>query len=182
MLKQARQMHALLEDLLELSRLQDMEKQDNPTQVDIPAMLSQLAEQAEDLSQGNHKIDFSIEAGLKLRGVEADLKSAFQNLVINAIKYTPKKGAIKVTWKETNDGLVCTVKDNGIGIPHRDIPRLTERFYRVGDDRNRKTGGTGLGLAIVKHVLSAHDAWLEISSEQGKGSEFRCVFPAERKA
>ena len=182
MLKQARQMHALLEDLLELSRLQEPAKQDNPTQVDIPAMLSQLAEQAEDLSQGNHKIGLSIEAGLKLRGVEADLKSAFQNLVINAIKYTPKKGAIKVTWKETGDGLVCTVKDNGIGIPHRDIPRLTERFYRVGDDRNRKTGGTGLGLAIVKHVLNTHDGWLEISSEPGKGSEFRCVFPAERKA
>jgi two-component system phosphate regulon sensor histidine kinase PhoR len=182
MLKQARQMHALLEDLLELSRLQDDEKHDSPTQVDIPAMLTQLAEQAEDLSQGQHKIEFNIEAGLQLRGVEADLKSAFQNLVNNAIKYTPPKGTVQVTWKETHGDLVCAVKDNGIGIPHRDIPRLTERFYRVGDDRNRKTGGTGLGLAIVKHVLNTHDARLEISSEPGKGSEFRCIFPIERKA
>ncbi len=62
------------------------------------------------------------------------------------------------------------------------FPRITERFYRVGDDRNRKTGGTGLGLAIVKHVLHSHNAKLEIQSELGKGSEFRCIFPPERKA
>ena len=75
-----------------------------------------------------------------------------------------------------------SVNDSGVGIPYRDIPRITERFYRVGDDRNRKTGGTGLGLAIVKHVLNSHDARLEVKSELGKGSEFRCIFPLTRKA
>jgi two-component system phosphate regulon sensor histidine kinase PhoR len=181
MFKQARQMHALLEDLLELSRLQDTESYDGTTEVDIPAMLAQIAEQAEDLSQGKHKLRFKVEPGLKLRGVETDLKSAFQNLIMNAINYTPEKGSIRVTWQETNDGLVLSVKDDGIGIPHRDIPRITERFYRVGDDRNRKTGGTGLGLAIVKHVLNSHDAKLEVESAPGEGSEFRCIFPPERK-
>lgn len=182
MFKQARQMNSLLEDLLELSRLQDIERHDGAARVDVQALLAQLAEQAEDLSQGNHELKFKIEPGLDLRGVESDLKSAFQNLIINAINYTPNKGNVTVIWQETPEGLVLSVQDSGVGIPHRDIPRITERFYRVGDDRNRKTGGTGLGLAIVKHVLNTHDARLEVSSELGKGSEFRCIFPAERKA
>ena len=182
MLTQARQMQSLLDDLLELSRLQDADKQDDTVDVDIPAMIAQLAEQAEALSQGRHKLQFKAQPGLRLRGVEADLKSAFQNLVVNAINYTPRKGTIKVNWKEISQGLLLSVKDNGIGIPRRDIPRLTERFYRVGDDRSRESGGTGLGLAIVKHVINAHDAKLEIRSELGQGSEFRCLFPHQRKA
>ena len=182
MYKQARQMHALLEDLLELSRLQDTEKLDGSAQVDVTALLAQLLEQAEELSQGRHKLRFEVEPELNLQGVEADLKSAFQNLIINAINYTPANGNIKISWQETEDGLVFSVNDSGRGIPYRDIPRITERFYRVGDDRNRKTGGTGLGLAIVKHVLNSHDARLEVKSELGKGSEFRCIFPLTRKA
>jgi len=182
MFKQARQMHALLEDLLELSRLQDTDKLDGAVEIDIPVMLAQLKEQAEDLSQGMHKFHFKIESGLNLYGLQADLRSAFQNLIVNAINYTPAKGSIKVTWQDTAGSLVLSVKDNGVGIPYRAIPRITERFYRVDDDRNRKTGGTGLGLAIVKHVLYSHDARLEVNSELGKGSEFRCVFPSERKA
>ena len=179
---QARQMHDLLEDLLELSRLDNTQRSDGADVVDVPALLAQLSKQAEDVSQVQHKILFKVEPGLNLHGAEADLKSAFQNLIINAVNYTPAKGKIKVTWQETTDEIVLSVTDSGIGIPHRDIPRITERFYRVGGDRNRKTGGTGLGLAIVKHVLHSHNARLEIKSEIGKGSEFRCIFPLERKA
>lgn len=182
MFKQARQMQALLGDLLELSRLQDSKQHDGANDVDIPALLAQVAEQAEDLSNGRHKLHFKIEPNLKLRGVEADLRSAFQNLVVNAINYTPEKGTIKVSWEKTFQGLVFSVRDTGIGIPHRDIPRITERFYRVGDDRSRKSGGTGLGLAIVKHVMNMHGARLEIRSELGSGSEFRCIFPSSRRA
>jgi len=180
---QAKQMQDLLEDLLELSRLEDMEHEglDGAAEVDVPALLAQIAEQAEDLSQDQHKLIFKVTPGLNLHGREADLKSAFQNLIFNAVNYTPPKGKIKVTWLETDNEIILSVSDTGIGIPHRDIPRITERFYRVGDDRNRKTGGTGLGLAIVKHVLHSHNAKLEIKSELGKGSEFRCVFPLERE-
>jgi len=184
MFLQAQQMHDLLEDLLELSRLEDTHNRgfEGADVVDIPALLAQIAEQAEELSQGHHKLIFKVEPGLNLLGKEADLRSAFQNLVVNAVNYTPDKGKIKVTWQEEADDIVLSVTDTGIGIPHRDIPRITERFYRVGDDRNRKTGGTGLGLAIVKHVLYSHDAKLEVDSKIGKGSEFRCIFPPQRKA
>ncbi len=182
MLKQARQMHTMLEELLTLSRLQDASLQSETTIVEMSRLLSLLSEQADDLSQGGHEFEFEIDQDLGLRGVEADLKSAFQNLLVNAVNYTPENGKISVSWSETPEGLVLSVKDNGIGIPHREIPRLTERFYRVGGDRNRKTGGTGLGLAIVKHVLNSHDARLEIISEVSVGSEFRCIFPLNRKA
>lgn len=184
MFLQAQQMHDLLEDLLELSRLEDKNDQgfEGAEIVDVPALLAQIAEQAEELSQGKHKLIFKVEPGLNLLGKEADLRSAFQNLIINAVNYTPEKGKIRVTWQEDADSIVLSVSDTGIGIPHRDIPRITERFYRVGDDRNRGTGGTGLGLAIVKHVLYSHNARLEIDSQIGKGSQFRCIFSARRKA
>ncbi len=182
MFKQATQMHALLDDLLELSRLQDAEIRSGATRVDIPAMLAQLKEQAEEYGKGKHELQFEIQPDLNLSGIEVDLRSAFQNLLINAVNYTPAGGKIKVRWQATDEALVLSVKDSGIGIPNKDLPRITERFYRVGSDRARQTGGTGLGLAIVKHVLNSHQARLEISSKLGKGSEFRCVFPLERQA
>lgn len=179
---QASQMHALLEDLLELSRLQGAEKPSGLETINISGLLFQLKQQAQELNKHNHLLNFEIADGLNLYGVETDIKSAFQNLIINAINYTPAAGTITVSWQEIDNEPVFSVKDNGVGIPHRDIPRITERFYRVGDDRNRKTGGTGLGLAIVKHVLISHGAKLEITSSPGQGSEFRCIFPTERKA
>lgn len=182
MYKQARQMQALVEDLLELSSLQESTNQGGTSEVDVPAMLAQLEEQALEIGQADHKLRFDIQPGLHMWGAEADLTSAFQNLIVNAIRYSPEQGSIDVAWQETKTSLVFSVKDNGVGIPSRDIPRITERFYRVGSDRNRQTGGTGLGLAIVKHVLNSHDARLEITSELGEGSEFRCIFPLSRKA
>jgi len=182
MFRQARQMHALLDDLLELSRLQDAEIRNTVSRIDIPAMLLQLREQTEEYGRGEHELLFQIQPDLDLNGAEVDLRSAFQNLLINAVNYTPPGGTILVTWQASDQGLVLSVKDSGGGIPKQDLTRITERFYRVGSDRARQTGGTGLGLAIVKHILNSHQARLEISSELGKGSEFRCIFPFERQA
>jgi len=140
----------------------------------------QLKEQSEELSQDRHSFKFSIEPGLFLLGNAVDLESAFRNLINNAIKYTADGGEIAVRWESTEEGPTFSVQDTGIGIPTRDIPRLTERFYRVGSDRSRDSGGTGLGLSIVKHVLNAHEASLNIDSELGLGSTFSCVFPVER--
>ncbi len=181
MQEQAWQMQALLNDLLELSRLQSESKPESHERVNVCAVMMQLREQAEEISQGNHKLKVRCESGLDLVGNSKDLESAFRNLISNAIHYTPRDGVIDIGWRATQDGLVFSVKDSGIGIPKRDIPRLTERFYRVGSDRSRHTGGTGLGLSIVKHVLNAHGARLEIESELGEGSTFSCIFPAERR-
>lgn len=180
MLGPALQMQTLLDDLLELSRLQSMELRDEDGLVDVPATLRQLHEQANGLSRGSHQINFEINPSLFLWGVAADLESAFSNLITNAIKYTPQGGSITVTWEQGIKGPELHVIDTGIGIPNPDIPRVTERFYRVGSDRARETGGTGLGLAIVKHVLNAHLAQLTIISELGLGSKFICAFPGGR--
>ena len=180
MLEQTAQMQVLLGDLLELSRLQDGELQSNEEVIDVPALVSRLEEQAQHLSQGRHQLEFEIEPGLHLAGYATDLDSAFNNLIANAIKYTPAGGDIRVSWKNGLGGPEFTVSDNGIGIPARDIPRLTERFYRVGSDRARDSGGTGLGLAIVKHVLKAHQADLLVESQPGSGSTFTCRFPEKR--
>lgn len=174
------QMKALLDDLLELSRLQSDEIQGDQVEIDMAAVLGQLREQAEEISRGRHKIRFSVDPDLRLAGVAADIESAFRNLIVNAIRYTPDGGTIEVSWQDGADGPSFSVKDTGIGIPKRDLPRLTERFYRVGSDRARHSGGTGLGLAIVKHVMNAHKARLVIRSELGAGSEFTCIFPKDR--
>jgi two-component system phosphate regulon sensor histidine kinase PhoR len=181
MQSQALQMRALLDDLLELSRLQSDEMQGKEQDVDIPALLGQLKEQAEEVSRGRHVIRFQVDPDLRLSGIAADIESAFRNLIVNAINYTPQGGAITVRWEDSVDGPRLSVADTGIGIPKRHIPRLTERFYRVGSDRARHSGGTGLGLSIVKHVLNVHKARLLIRSELGEGSEFVCVFPRERE-
>ncbi len=177
MLGQASQMKDLLDDLLELSRLQSQGHNIVRKEVDMGALLSQLREQAEELSRGRHNLVFEAAPGLKLMGAAANLESAFRNLIFNAINYTPEGGRINVQWKDSPTGPVFSVSDTGIGIPQRHIPRLTERFYRVSPDRSRQSGGTGLGLAIVKHVLNAHDAQLLIKSELGEGSVFSCQFP-----
>jgi two-component system phosphate regulon sensor histidine kinase PhoR len=111
---------------------------------------------------------------------EHEVRSAIANLLSNAIRYTPREGRIALEWAERDGEGWMTVEDTGIGIEPRHIPRLTERFYRVDTSRSRDTGGTGLGLAIVKHVLTRHQARLEVASELGRGSRFSAVFPPRR--
>ncbi|MEK7323323.1 MAG: ATP-binding protein, partial [Pseudomonadota bacterium] len=108
---------------------------------------------------------------------EEELRSAFTNLVINAVRYTPEGGSIQIRWYADAEGAYFQVSDTGVGIAPHHIPRLTERFYRVDVARSRQTGGTGLGLAIVKHVLERHEAQLHVESNVGRGSVFTCHFP-----
>jgi two-component system, OmpR family, phosphate regulon sensor histidine kinase PhoR len=110
-------------------------------------------------------------------GNERELRSAFANLVFNAVHYTPEGGQVQLRWFADAAGGHFQVRDTGIGIEAQHIDRLTERFYRVDNGRSKSRGGTGLGLAIVKHVLMRHGAQLKIDSEPGKGSTFTCSFP-----
>ncbi|MDD4172227.1 MAG: ATP-binding protein, partial [Syntrophomonas sp.] len=99
------------------------------------------------------------------------------NLLDNAIKYSPDGGQIEVELEELNDRIKVSVKDNGIGIPPQDIPRVFERFYRVDKARSRKTGGTGLGLSIVKHALDKLNGQVTVESTEGRGSLFSFSLP-----
>lgn len=173
-------MQSLIDDLIEISRLQTQHIEGREEHVEMHALLYQLKEQAESLSDGRHLITFDIASDAGLFGASKDLESAFTNLITNAVRYTPDGGTIELRWALTERGGELSVTDSGIGIPSKDIPRLTERFYRVAKDRSRSSGGSGLGLSIVKHVLNAHDAELEITSQVGDGSTFSCIFPNSR--
>ena len=176
---QTRRMTRLVEDLLMLSRLEDDDNQLVQDAVAVPAMLSALTEDARILSgDRKHHITLSCDQSLWLKGSEKELSSAFSNILFNAVQYTPENGHIDVNWYQQDDRVIYEVKDDGVGILPAHVSRLTERFYRVDAGRSREAGGTGLGLAIVKHVLDRHGAKLEIESEPGKGSVFRCVLPA----
>ena len=120
------------------------------------------------LSAGRHRIQLRLDSPDWLRGSADELRSAFGNLISNAVRYTPEQGEIEIRWTARQDGsAVFAVRDSGIGIEPQHIDRLTERFYRVDRSRSRETGGTGLGLAIVKHVLMRHHAHLDIESTPG---------------
>ncbi len=180
MMDQTKRMQRLVEDLLTLSRLEDTENLAREANINIPEMLRELYHEAQSLSAGRHRISLNLDTDAKLLGSMDELRSAFGNLVSNAIRYTVDGGEISLNWAIRDGQGVFSVQDSGIGIEAEHIPRLTERFYRVDRGRSRETGGTGLGLAIVKHVLTCHQAKLEIFSEPGKGSCFSARFPAVR--
>jgi two-component system phosphate regulon sensor histidine kinase PhoR len=180
MQQQTSRMKNIVDDLLLLSRLEVAEQHAASTEVHVPTLLSDMYAQLIGFAGSRQDVKLIAQDGLTLKGDERELYSAFSNLVTNALKYTPANGQITIKWFIEGDNAVFEVSDTGNGIPEKDIPRLTERFFRVDDSRSRENGGTGLGLAIVKHVLTHHDAYLEISSNLGKGSVFRCVFPGER--
>jgi two-component system phosphate regulon sensor histidine kinase PhoR len=119
----------------------------------------------------------AVPAGLLARADRDRLSQILVNLVDNALKYTPEGGQITLTAAPAGDMLEVAVQDTGIGIPSTDLPRITERFYRVDKARSRALGGTGLGLAIVKHLVQAHGGRLTIESELGKGTTVRVALP-----
>ena len=174
--QQTRRMGRLIDDLLLLSRLETGERPLESNTVNVPSLLRGLAEEARTVSAGRHEITLEVDETLRLSGDENELRSAFSNLVNNAVKYTPDQGRIAVRWFQQGEEARVEVSDSGIGIPPHHIPRLTERFYRVDSGRTTSSGGTGLGLAIVKHVLSRHQGQLHITSQPEHGSTFTCSF------
>ncbi len=180
MREQTTRMARLIEDLLALSRLESASSPLKETEVDVPALTRALFDEAKSVSRGRHDIRLDLKSHIHILGSEDELRSAFSNLISNAIRYTPDGGQIWLKWEETSRQPRFVVKDTGIGMEPEHIPRLTERFYRVDRSRSRETGGTGLGLAIVKHVLNRHQGTLEIESKPGLGSTFCAVFPEVR--
>ncbi|SDT08009.1 phosphate regulon sensor histidine kinase PhoR [Pseudomonas oryzae] len=182
MQQQGARMQNLLNDLLLLARLEatDYPADNKPVSVDL--LLASIRADAQALSGGRHAISLEADARVRLKGSEAELRSAFSNLVFNAVKYSPEGGEIRLRWWGDETGAHFSVQDSGLGIEAKHIPRLTERFYRVDASRSANTGGTGLGLAIVKHVLIRHHGQLQIDSTPGKGSTFTCHFPPAQQA
>ncbi len=178
MQRQAGRMKDILDNLLELSRLESGASASDERIVEMAALLRESVEEA--ATEDGPRLSLRLESRARLYGESSELRSVVTNLLSNAMRYTPREGQVSVIWQSGADGARLTVEDTGVGIGEDDLPRLTERFFRVNRGRSRDDGGVGLGLAIVKHALARHDATLEIESERGRGSRFICHFPPER--
>ncbi len=177
--EQVLRMQHLIDDLLTLTRLESAAHQLAQNPVDVPAMLQGICDEALMMAiDDKPEMALSLDTTACLLGSEQELRSAFSNLVHNALKYCGDGDHVLVRWYDEPGGARLDVTDNGPGIAREYLPRLTERFYRV--DAARGPGGTGLGLAIVKHVMARHGAEFKIASTPGEGSCFSCCFPANR--
>lgn len=182
MLRQADRMTQILRDLIELTRLESSEGSAPRDFIDVAEMLSSIAAEFEQGPGKRPVLTLHLQSDAALLGSETELHSIFYNLISNAMRFTPPSGRVDVRWSADESGAIFEVADTGIGIPEEQLPRITERFYRVDPGRSRATGGTGLGLAIVKHAVHRHNGTLHIRSREGEGSTFSCHFAPLRIA
>lgn len=172
----ARQLARIVEDLLDLSRLEASEME--RMRFDLADVVGEEVESAAGrASEAGLRLTVAAEP-IEVEGSPRDLALALRNLCDNAIRYTDPGGEIHVSVHRRDGEAVVEVRDSGSGIPKRALPRVFERFYRVDVARSRATGGTGLGLAIVKHVVERHGGSVSVQSELGVGSTFRIRLPA----
>ena len=184
--REAQRMNRLVSDLLSLSQVEAVERMRPNEVVDVSRLLQEtvttLAPVAEARGVRLHVV--SPDRLVEMAGDKDQLRQVFINLIENAIKYGGPNNEVSVTLSDISyqtrlgcEGIAISVVDKGPGIDALDIPRLTERFYRIDSHRSREMGGTGLGLAIVKHIVSRHRGVLKIDSAVGKGSEFKIILP-----
>lgn len=178
---QSRRMQNLVQDLLLLSRLESVEPDTSKhILINVAGILRTICAEAKVLGHNKaHQFIINLDESVEMMGQPEELYSAFSNIIFNAVRYTPAEGCITVSWFCDGAHYILRVEDNGVGILEKDIPKITQRFYRTDKARAREqdSEGTGLGLAIVKHVLLRHNGELVIASEFGKGSCFQCHFP-----
>jgi two-component system phosphate regulon sensor histidine kinase PhoR len=178
--KHVKRLTAIVDDLMQLARLEQGAEQPalNLSRVPVQSMLYSARQlchhKAEEKSM---RVEITCDETLTMP-TDADLmEQAIVNLLDNAIKYSPPDGRIELSAQTESNRLRIRVKDEGIGISKKHLPRLFERFYRVDKARSRRMGGTGLGLAIVKHIVQAHNGQVTVESELGKGSTFTITLP-----
>ena len=176
---EADRMTRLVFDLLELSRLDydnsSMPKEKFDLKLLLENIVSKLAFEAD---SHEHKLSLAFAGKMDLFFGNRDrIEQVITNIIVNAVKYTPNGGEIKVSAGQIYGNFYVKVKDNGIGIPEEDLPHVFDRFYRVDKARSRSSGGTGLGLAIAKEIVNAHNGDIKITSEKGKGTEVTLRFP-----
>jgi two-component system, OmpR family, phosphate regulon sensor histidine kinase PhoR len=179
-LRQNRRLESLVQDLLELARLESGEAAPKRQAIEAAELADHIMDAMGDLAESS-----GVELELRLpkrsfsfRADARQLEQAVLNLMDNAIKYTGQGGQVSLAMERSGDEMLITVSDSGPGIAAKHLPRLFERFYRADTNRSRELGGTGLGLAIVKHIAQAHGGKVSVESTPGRGSIFRLNLPA----
>jgi two-component system phosphate regulon sensor histidine kinase PhoR len=185
--RHAERLHSLLEDLLALSRLESVNPGLHRESASLAELLGGLVEDVRGRPAAReHRISLSVDPAIGRLSLDPlKITQVCENLLDNALKYTPSASQIEVNARLKGGEAEVCIRDNGSGIPPADLPHLFERFYRVDKGRSREKGGTGLGLSIVKHIVQLHGGRVWAESEPGKGAAFYFTVPqqsGEKKA
>ncbi len=168
----------IIDDLLDLSRIEagGAQSRADVAVADLFAMALERVRGAAE-RRGVSLVTAPFDEELRLVADESQLVSALANLLDNAVEYSDDGSSVELLARDEGEWIELVVRDSGIGIPHRDLERVFERFYRVDRARSRHTGGTGLGLSIVRHVATNHGGQVKVSSREGEGSTFTLRLP-----
>jgi two-component system sensor histidine kinase SenX3 len=178
MLIESDRLTALVQQIIELSRLQGDEPLERPIAVDLDDAITNAVDIVRvDATRKNIAILTGGKKHLAVAGNEDQVMTAVTNLVANAVNYSEPGSSVSITTKTSGETVSIAVVDQGIGIPSDELDRIFERFYRVDPARHRSTGGTGLGLSIVKHVAATHGGEVKVWSVEGQGSTFTLTLP-----
>jgi two-component system sensor histidine kinase SenX3 len=181
MSKESDRLTHLVQQIIELSRLQGDDPIDQPAAVSVDEVVTVAIDtSAIDAQAKEIKVVPGGDTGLRLNGSQEQVTIAVSNLVANAVAYSREGSSVLVGVKGLESTVEISVTDQGIGIPADEIDRIFERFYRVDPARHRSTGGTGLGLSIVKHVAATHGGEVRVWSVEGQGSTFTLTLPRAR--
>jgi two-component system phosphate regulon sensor histidine kinase PhoR len=178
---EAQRLHNLIVDLLQLARIESETETFSLEALDVEKSVGDCIARHQTLAEGKQQ---HLEAEppsaepVRVWADEEALQQILDNLVTNALKYTPEGGRVSVRWRREGPQIAIEVEDTGIGIPATALTRIFERFYRVDKARSRELGGTGLGLSIVKHLTQAMQGSVRADSEPGRGSTFTVMLPA----
>ena len=180
----AERLNSLINDLLELSKIESREIRMDFQPVNLRELIEDIAANFKELiRQKGHTIEIDFSSNFPEVKVDLEkMEQVFNNLLDNAIKFTPENGRIIIRGIDRKEDIEIQVSDTGIGIPEEHLPRVFERFYRVDKARSRELGGTGLGLSIVKHIIQAHGGKAGVESEPGKGSKFFFTIPKNQSS
>ena len=186
-LDETNRMMRMVTDLLHLSRIDNATTQLDVELINFTAFITFILNRFDKMRSQDEEKKYEIVRDYPINSVWIEIDTdkmtqVIDNILNNAIKYSPDGGKITVSMKTTDDQMILSIKDQGLGIPKQDLPKIFDRFYRVDRARSRAQGGTGLGLAIAKEIIKQHNGFIWAKSEYGKGSTFTIVLPYDKDA
>ena len=186
-LDETNRMMRMVTDLLHLSRIDNATSHLDVELINFTAFITFILNRFDQIRGQDEEKKYELVRDYPITSVWIEIDTdkmtqVIDNILNNAIKYSPDGGKITVTMKTTDDQMILSISDQGLGIPKQDLPRIFDRFYRVDRARSRAQGGTGLGLAIAKEIIKQHKGFIWAKSEYGKGSTFTIVLPYDKDA
>ena len=186
-LDETNRMMRMVTDLLHLSRIDNATSQLDVELINFTAFITFILNRFDKMRSQDEEKKYELVRDYPINSVWIEIDTdkmtqVIDNILNNAIKYSPDGGKITVSMKTTDDQMILSIKDQGLGIPKQDLPKIFDRFYRVDRARSRAQGGTGLGLAIAKEIIKQHNGFIWAKSEYGKGSTFTIVLPYDKDA